>query len=199
MDAIEFMNSARPHFEDKIVCDPLDRLVRRALVAQVSGRQPPDRVWGRIKAVLEQEQAPPRRFKTRWSPMLIQAVVTLFLVLIGGVGLHALRSPINLRRLTPTPLPHVAMVNVEGPSATQALAMFDDRAELRLLKAYPRSHPESRPDAEPADQPPLAVPRDPTPNVLSPEGRALMVEITQRRLAVEEQSRIHSGPYQWSR
>ncbi len=199
MEKILPMNSARPHFEDKIVNDPLDRLVRRALAARVSDRQPPDRVWGRIKRALENEQAPPHRFKTRWSPRLVQAVVTLLLVLIGGAGLHTFLNPVHVRRSTPTPLPYMSMVNVEEPSVTQALVMFDDRAQLRLLKAYPRSRQESQPDTEPAGQPPLAVPRDPTPNVLSPEGRALMAEISLRRLAVEEQSRIHSGPYRWSR
>jgi len=107
--------------------------------------------------------------------------------------------------------------------------MLQDKAELRLAKSLSRppasspsrsqAHVVARtatdagelgamepvrtgmhlPDAGPADQPALVVPRDPTPNVLSPEGRALMAELSLKRLIVEERIRQHSGPYQWSR
>lgn len=187
------MNSPKPYPEDE-----LDHLVRGALKAQVSDQDPPDHVWKRIKLELEADKAPPpRRFRVRWSPVVVQAALTLLLAMLGGVGLQTLLSPDGARYPTRAPSPSVTTVDVvEERLAPPALAMLDDRAELRSLKTLSKQNPVHQTDIEPASQPPVVIPRDAPPNIYSPEGRALMAELSWPP-EVEGQNRLHSGPYRW--
>lgn len=224
------MSSPSPHPQAEANYDELDRLVQRALKALVCKQSPPERVWKRIKEELEQEKSSPRRFQMSWLPLVIQPALTISLIVLGAIGLQMASTPHDIR--TPSsssPSPPVATVYVEEDLTSLALAMLQDKADLRLAKSLSRppassssrsqAHAVARPatgagelgaiepvragmhlpDTGPADQPPLVVPRDPTPNVLSPEGRALMAELSLKRLIVEERIRQHSGPYQWSR
>jgi hypothetical protein len=228
------MSSSNPNFQDESSSDELDRLVRNALQSLVSNQSPPDRVWRRIKAELEKDKSSPRRFQAPWLPMVMQPALTILLAVLGVMGLRVLSNPYDIR-ISPSPgsSPPVATVYLDEELASLTVATFQDKVELRSLKASPAC-PSSRcgtraqhTDAEPATQPTVVVPRDPipnvlspegralmaelalqrvvvvprdpTPNVLSPEGRALIAELSSRRLAVEERQRKHSGQYQWHR
>ena len=209
----------------------LDRLVQRALRALVCEQRPPERVWKRIKAELEQEKSSPNRFQISWLPLVLQPALTISLIVLGAIGLQILSTPHDIRAPSPPgQSPPVATVYAEEDLTSVALAMLQDKAELRLAKTLSKSSlsgPPSRPQAHavarpatssgelgavepvrtgiqlsktgPADQPPLVVPRDPFPNVSSPEGRALMAELSLERLIVEDRIRRHSNPYEWSR
>jgi hypothetical protein len=182
------MSSPNPYPEDE-----LDHLVRGALEAQVSGKEPPNRVWKQIKAELQTDGSPPsRQSRVSWSALGIQAALTLVLVTIGGV---AIVGPNGLRGSVYDVSPSGTMAYVDERGVSPAAPNFDDQAELRSLKAASRSRPEAQPDAEPNDHPPLMVPRDFPPHAMSPEGRALESEFFMRRLAVEEQNLPRSGPY----
>ena len=213
------MNSPNRYSEDD-----LDHLVRGALQARVSGQEPPDHVWGRIKADVEASNDPPPRLRqTRWSPLVVQAALTLLLVVVGGIGLQTLRSPVDIRYPTRAPLPSATTANVEEQSVSPALVMVDDeaqlrslsapvpavssfaqwaevddQAELRSLRTPPKPSAAHPIDNEPASQPAVWVPPDAPPNVFSPEGRALLAELSWPP-PVEEQSGPRSGAYPWFR
>jgi hypothetical protein len=162
---------------------------------------------------------------------MLQPALTILVVVLGAIALGKLSDPSDIQIKpspdSPTPL---ATVYVEEELTALALAMLQDKDELRLVKTLSKPSPAGSPsgapaqavarlatgagelgaiepvragmhltDAGPADQPPLIVPRDPIPNVLSPEGRALMAELSLRHRAVEDQQRKHSGPYEWHR
>ncbi len=211
--------------------DELDRLVQRALKALMCEQNPPERVWKRIKEELEQEKSSPHRFQISWLPLVMQPALTISLIVLGAIGLQIVSAPHDIRApSSPGPSPPMATVYVEEDLTSVALAMLQDKAELRLVKTLSNPSPAGSPsrpqanvvarpatsagelgamepvragmhlpDAEPADSSPLVVPRDPFPNVLSPEGRALMADLSLRHLAVEDRQRKHSGPYQWHR
>ena len=187
------MSSTNPHSENTSDRSELERLVRRALKAQVGGQKPPERVWKRIKLELERDKSPLRRFQMRWSPVAVQAVLTLLVIMLGGIGLRTLSNPDDVRHSSHTPLASVTAVYVEERSDPPALAMLQDKDELRSLKAL------SKPGTGgPADQPPVVVPGDVTSNVLNPEGPALTAGLP-RPPGVEKRDHLHSGPYQWFR
>lgn len=226
------MSPPKPYSQAEAVYDELDRLVQRALKALVYEQNPPERVWKRIKVELEKEKSSPSQFQMSWLPLVIQPALTISLILLGAIGLQIASTPHDIQQAlsSPSPSPPVATVYAEEELNALALAMLQDKAELRLAKSLSKPSPASSasrpqayavarpatnagelgamepvragmylPDAEPADQPPLIVPRDPSPNVLSPEGRALMAELSLQRLAIEDRQRQHSGPYQWHR
>lgn len=140
------MNSLKPYPEDE-----LDSLVRGALQARVSGQEPPDRVWEQIKLKLERDQpAPqPRRFRVGWSPLALQAALTLLLVMLGWVGLQTLLNPDGIRNSSHNKLPPVATVRVEERSASSNTAFIAEERDLYLLKTEYRRI--TRSDAEPED------------------------------------------------
>ena len=176
--------------------DELDHLVQGALAAQVSGKEPPDRVWKQIKAELQTDGSPPPdRYRISWSPLVIQAALTLLLVMVGGI---ALLGPTSLRDSFYDMSPSGTIAYVDDGSISSGVVMFDDEAELRSLKADFTSHPADRPDTELISQPPVVVPRDVPPNVLFTEGRALESEPS-LSLIVKGQNPIRSGPYPWYR
>jgi hypothetical protein len=129
----------------------------------------------------------------------VQAALTLLLVLFGGVGLRTLLNPGYVRYPSHDISPSKTIAYVEERSTSPGAPVLDDEAELRSLRAYLKPYPESHPEAEASSLPPIVVPRDAPPNVFSPEGRALRSELSWWRLAVEEQNRLHSGPYPWYR
>jgi len=176
--------------------DELDHLVQGALEAQVSGKEPPNRVWKRIKAELQTDGSPPpHRYRISWSPLVIQAALTLLLVTIGGI---ALLGPTGLRDSFYDMSPSGTIAYVDDESISPGVTVFDDEAELRSLKADFTSRIASRPDTEPISHPSVAIPRDVPPNVLFIEGRALESEPS-LSLTVKGQNPIRSGPYPWYR
>jgi hypothetical protein len=175
--------------------DELDHLVQGALEAQVSGKEPPNRVWKQIKAELQTDGSPPpHRYRASWSPLLIQAALTLLLVMIGGI---TLLGTTNLRgSFYDTPSGTIAYL--DEPSVSSVVPIVDDQAELRSLKADFTSRSATQPDTELISHPPVAIPRDVPPNVLFTKGRALESEPS-LSLIVNGQNPIRSGPYPWYR
>lgn len=73
------MSSRKPLSEDD-----LDHLVRRTLQNQAGSAQPPAHVWQQIRAGLEEEKVPPRRFRViGWSALAMQAAIILLLITAG--------------------------------------------------------------------------------------------------------------------
>ena len=185
------MNSPNPYSEDE-----LDPLVRGAIKARVSGKEPPDRVWKQIKSELKADGSPPpHRYRISWSPLVIQAALTLLLVMIGGI---ALLGPNSLRDSFYDMSPSGTIAYVDERSISPGVMAFDDQAELRSLKADFRSRPAAQPDTELNSHPPVVIPRDVPPNVLFSEGRVLESEPS-LSLIVKEQNPKRSGPYPWYR
>jgi hypothetical protein len=190
-----------PTPKDEAGCDELDRLVRKALRALVSKQAPPERTWKQIKVQLERGGSPSRRFQIPKLPLVIQPALTLLLLVLGGVALWVVSNPYDARNFSSPRLSSpVSTISIEE-SAALALAMLQDKEELRLLKSYskPSSAYAQQTVVDPAERPPLVIPRDPIPNVWSPEGRAFLAELSLRRLAAEDRQHEHSGPYQWHR
>jgi hypothetical protein len=185
------MNSREPYSEDE-----LSHLVRGALKARVSGQSPPDRVWKQIRQELEVDQPPPSRVRMPWSPVVLQAALTMLLAVLGGVGLQTLLNTGDVGYPTRVPAPSASVVQMEVPSASPVLAMDQDKDELRLLRAVPQPSPEQQVDNQAASQPPISVPRDAPPNVNSPEGRALKSEISGPP-EIAEHYPLRGGPYPW--
>lgn len=185
------MNSHNPYSEDE-----LDPLVRGALKARVSGLEPPDRVWTQIKGELEAEQPPPRRSQVAWSPLAVQAALTLLLVMLGGFGLRTLLDPGYIRFSSGDVSPSQTIAYVGEQPASSDVPIFDDEAELRSLKAGFRPRPESRPDAEPNDRPSVTASPDVPPNMLRLEERVFEHERS-LPLIVEVQHSLRGGPYPW--
>lgn len=185
--------------EDKTSFDELDHLVRRALQALVSQQEPPQRVWKSIRRELERDEGPPRRTQTPWLPLVLQPALTLLIVVLGGITLRVVLHPGVVHTWPFASSPPVAVVYVDEGAAFSATATLQDKDELRSLKMLSNPSWGRQSYVEPASEPPVIVPRDPAPNVLSPEGRALTAEYSRQRLTVEDKRDLHSGPYQWSR
>lgn len=176
--------------------DELDHLVRGAIRARVSGTEPPDRVWKQIAAELQNDQtSPPRRYRMSWSPLIIQAALTLALVMIGSI---ALLGPNSLRDSLLDVSPSGTIAYVDDQSISSGVIVFDDEAELRSLKADFTSRRTAQPDTELNSYPPLVIPRDVPPNVLFTKGRVLEFEPS-LSLIVKGQNPTRSGPYPWYR
>lgn len=189
------MNSPNRYSEDE-----MDNLVRGALQARVSGQEPSDRVWERVKLGLEAEDSsvPERQFRIAWSPLLVQAALTLMLVLLGGIGLGTLLDSDDVLNPTRDIGPSQTVAYVADNSGALSAALLRDQAELRLLKTQWNPRPVSQPQAA-EENPPVWIPRDAPPNVLSPEGRALKSELTMWYLNAEQRNRLYGGPYPWYR
>jgi hypothetical protein len=220
------MSSPNPCPQPETSYDELDRLVQGALKA-LNQHVPPERVWKRIRAELKKDEAPPRRVQTTWLPLIVQPALTLLVVALGAIALRALPDPFDIRAPSSSDPSPAATTYVEQDLNLLAQATLDDKADLHSLSKPTLTssppHPQAPavrrpapgagelgamgpirtspplPDARPGDQPPVVIPRDPSPNVLSPEGRALIADLTLQRFALEERQRKHSGPYQWHR
>jgi hypothetical protein len=156
--------------------DELERLVRRTLDARVSGHEPPEHVWKRIKLELDAEESPrPRRFRMGWLPLALQSALTLLLVMLGGLGLQTLLDVDDVRGPSRDSLPSVATVYVDEDLSSPGLVISDED-ELRLLKNHSNSPSAFRMDMGSNDNPPLRVPPDVPPRSLRPEGRLLEPE-----------------------
>jgi hypothetical protein len=185
------MSSPNPYREDEF-----DYLVRGALEAQVSGKEPSNRVWKQIKAELQTDGSPPARGShVSWLALAIQAALTVVLVTIGSIAIvnpNGLRGP-GYEDVAPSGT--IAFVNQRMVSSNAP--DFDDQAELRRLRADFGSQPVSQPNAV-GDNPPIVVARDAPPNALFQEGRTHEPE-TSLSLIVIEQNPKRSGPYPWYR
>lgn len=180
---------------DRYPEDELDHVVRRAVKVRLSGQEPPDRVWERIRLELEAEAPPPpRRRQMHRAPLVVQAALTLLLAMLGGIGLQTFLTPDGVRRSAQEMLPSESMAYVEEQAASPGVVMPDEEAELHSLKALARSRLALQANTESDDQP-LEIPQDMPPNVLSPAGRALQSELAWLRLADEERDRLQGGPY----
>lgn len=188
------MSSFNPYSEDE-----LDNLVRDALQARVSGQEPSDRVWERIKTEMEADKSPPpRELRLSWPPIAVQVALTLLLVMFGSLGLQTLLSSGSEGGLSRDIASSGTGIYLEEGSASPPIAMLQDMAELRSLKARLRPRPTSEPDAESNSRPPIWVPRDAPPNALVREGPVLKSEPS-LSLVVKEQNAPRSGPYPWYR
>lgn len=184
------MSLPNPHREDE-----LDHLVRGALSARAGGKEPPDRVWKQIKSELQTDRRPPaRQPRFAWSPLAIQVALTVMLVMLGGVGLRTLLEPDSFRGNLFDVSPSGTIAYVAEASDSPTVAAFDDRAELRSLRA----DLSSRPAVGRNNLSPIVVARDVPPNVLFSEDQAVDPDPS-LSLIVNEQNPIRSGPYPWYR
>lgn len=174
--------------------DELDRLVRRTLDARVSGHEPPEHVWKRIKLELETEKSPqPRRLRMGWLPLAVQSALTLLLVMVGGFGLRALLNPDGVRDPSRDSLPSVATVYVDEDLVSPGVVVSDED-DLRLLKKRSNSPSVSRTDIGSNDNPPLKVLPDVPPRSLRPEGRLLEPEPSTLLDSANERRLVFGGP-----
>jgi hypothetical protein len=180
--------------KDETSFDELDHLVRRALQALVARQEPPERVWRLIRREMERDEGPPRRTQMPWLPLVLQPALTLLIVALGGITLWVVLHPEAVHTLPFASSPPVAVVYVDEGAAFSATAAFQDKDELRSLKMLSNPSSGRQIGFEPANQPTLIMPRDPAPNVLSPEGHAPAAESSRRRPAVEDRRGLHSGP-----
>jgi hypothetical protein len=179
--------------------DELDRLVQGALKARVGGQEPPGRVWKRIERELGAGKASSRRSRRPWSPLALQTVLTLLLMMIGGVGLQTLLNADRFTTLSEDLVPSVTvMVAVESRSPSSAIVNLEE-ADQRLLRSLSKYSLAQSATLEPASPPPISVPRDVPPNVFSPAGRARQVELTSLTVTAEERGFPRGGPYRWYR
>lgn len=84
-------NSSDSYTEDRTEHDELDRLVQRALKALAGNQAPPDCVWRRIKAELEEGKTPRHRFKLPWLSLALQPAPLLLLIVLAGIVPNTLR------------------------------------------------------------------------------------------------------------
>jgi hypothetical protein len=189
------MSSPNPSFSK----DDLDRAVKGALRARVSGQEPPERAWKRIRAELESNKPPARRPRTSWSPLLTQAALTLMLAVLGGLGSQLLLYPESRLDNAPnTVVPAVTLVYVQEEVTSPRVEVISDEADIRLLRKLPKSGPGPLVVARVSSRPPLFVPRDVPPSVFSPQGRMRRSQLSSPFVG-EEQARLVPGPYPWSR
>jgi hypothetical protein len=131
--------------------DELDCLARRALKTLMSGQEPPERVWKRIKLALEKDRSPPQRFPLPWLSLSMQPILTLLLVMLGGIGLQTLLNPVDIRNSSYDPPSLVVTVDIGDRSASSNPAVISEEHELYLLKTQHRLM--ARGDAESKDTP----------------------------------------------
>jgi len=140
------MNSRDPYSEDE-----LDHLVRGALKARVAGQAAPDRVWERIKSELEAGQPAARRsFRLAWPPLVVQAGLTLTLVVVGGVGLRTFLNLDDVRNPSYASSPSTTTAYAGEHLAPVPVGMSPlEKRDLYLLKTQYRLVTGS--DTEPGD------------------------------------------------
>jgi hypothetical protein len=180
--------------------DELDGLIQEALEARVGDQEPPERVWKRIQGELEPAVPQQRRFRASWHPLVLQAVLTLLLMLIGGAGLQTLLNTASLVDEAADELrPSVTLAyEDERASHTNSLPISEE-ADVRLLRSLSRPGPEQQPEVETASAPPVVVPPDLPPRALVREVRARQVDLSRLGPPPEEQNRLQGGPYEWFR
>ena len=179
--------------------DELDRLVQGALKARVSGQEPPGRVWKRIERELGAGKSSSRHSRRPWSPLALQTVLTLLLMMIGGIGLQTL---LNADRFTTAPKDVVPSVTVVVAIESQNLAsaiVISDEADQRLLRSLSKYSLVQPPSVEEANRPPIPVPRDVPPSAFSPAGRARQAELKSLTFMAEERGLPRGGVYRWYR
>src|SRR5574342_226336 len=132
------MSSRSPHPDDE-----LDGLIRGALQTRAGRQEPPDQVWKRIQLALATDKAPPRRMTIPWSPLVVQAALTLLLVMVGGIGLQGLSNFGGVRTLPGDVLPLAPTVDVHRPILQVEISGVSDEADIRLLRTL------SKPNAIP--------------------------------------------------
>jgi hypothetical protein len=189
------MSSPNPSFPK----DDLDRAVKGALRARVSGQEPPERAWKRIRAELESNKPLARRPRTVWSPLLAQAALTLLLVVLGGLGSQLLLYPASRLGNAPgTVVPLATWVPVQEEITSPKVEVISDEADIRLLRKLPKSGPGPLAVAQVSSKPPVFVPSDVPPSAFGPRGR-IPKWLVASPFAEEGQTRLVSGPYAWSR
>lgn len=138
------------HPSDPYSEDNLGHLIRTALKALVSGKEPPKRVWRRIKRALKNGKWLPRRFRIPWLSLTIQPILTLLLLTLGGIGLGTLLNLEGVCDSPGAPSPPVTRIQPqERPPAWSDVAISEER-DLYLLKM--RSRHATRPGAGSEEQ-----------------------------------------------
>ena len=181
--------------------DELDCLIQGALEARVDGQEPSPHVWKRIQRELKTgEQRQPRRFRSSWPYLTLQAALTLLLMLIGGAGLQTVLNTVRFVDQAADELrPSVTIAYVdESRSSTDSLPISEE-TDVRLLRSLSRPSPKQQSTAKAASAPPVIVPPDLPPRALVREVRASQVDLTRFGPPPEERNHLQGGPYQWSR
>lgn len=185
------MTSPDPRLQSEFDRDELDRLVRRALKAIVSGQEPPEHIWKRIKLELEKGQAPPRRFRTPWLTLAVQPAVALLLVMLGGIPMgqsglaQTLLGSEYVRNSTHQPLPPVIKVYVEARSVPSSVSMSAEERDLYLLKTRQRFVSRSNAESE-----------DGSPETSLLETTPLKAEPAPSPRPAKEGTLLKGGPYE---
>jgi hypothetical protein len=181
--------------------DELDCLVQGALEARVSGQEPPRRVWKRIQRELKTgEQRTPRRFRSSWPYVALQAALTLLLMLMGSVGLQTLLNTASFEDNAAEELrPSVTIAYVdECTSSTDSLPISEE-SDVRLLRSLSRLSHERQSTSDATSAPPVIVPPDLPPRALIQEVRAHQVDLSHFGPPPEQQNQLQGGPYEWFR
>jgi hypothetical protein len=166
--------------------DELDCFARRALKTLMSGQEPPERVWKRIKLALEKDRSPPQRFPLPWLSLSMQPILTLLLVMLGGIGLQTLLNPVDIRDSSYDPPSLVVTVDIGDRSASSNAAVISEEQDLYLLKTQCRLMAKS--GAKSKDTPPDVSPIErQSPKVTSP---SFLPPLPESKL-------LKGGPYEY--
>jgi hypothetical protein len=168
-------------------------------MARVGEQEPSARVWRRIRRDLEADKPPQQRLRLWWPSLVLQSVLTLALMTIGGVGLQTLLNTGTYTPAAQEATPSVTLVAAVEPGRPLVARVVFDESDKRLLRSLPRTVPAASPPTDTLSPAPIPVPRDAPPSAFSPEGRARKVMASSFALAVEDDNLLHSGPYRWHR
>jgi hypothetical protein len=166
--------------------DELDCLARRALKTLMSGQEPPERVWKRIKLALEKDRSPPQRFPLPWLSLSMQPILTLLLVMLGGIGLQTLLNPVDVRNSSYDPLSLVATVDTDDRSASSNAAVISEEHDLYLLKTQRRLMVRSETES-----------KDTPPDVPLIERQSPKVTSSSFLPPLQESNLLKGGPYEY--
>jgi len=166
------MSSPNPDFKDE-----LGDLIQRTLDSQVGSPEPAETIWSRIAHRLAQKPAlGPFRRRSIFASPVIQVVLILFIIIIGGFSLQTASMPgeeipvqqvASLRQ--PAEQPKTGRY-VDEYSVSSPPAVIPGRLEIQMMKDYQRKQTR---DISLQGQPIIMAPLDVSPHPLSAEGRFL--------------------------
>src|SRR5574341_263214 len=183
------MSSRNPRPDDE-----LDGLIRGALQARAGRQEPADRVWKQIQLALATDKAPPSRVNIPWSPLVVQAALTLLLVMLGGIGLQRLSNPGGVGPLPGDSLPLAPTLDFSQPSLPVQIIGISDESDIRLLRTLSKPNAILRVETGAGDHLPLIIPQDVPPHPWSPEGRLLAAEHSVAPYTVMPGELVLGGP-----
>jgi hypothetical protein len=97
-------------------------------------QSPPERVWKRIKVELEKEKSSSNRFQISWFSLVLQPALTVWLIILGAIGLQISSIPHDTHtQSSPSLTPPVAADYVQEDLTPIALAMLQDKEVIIRL------------------------------------------------------------------